>query len=59
MENKDLNKRSEGLGDTLQKVITRSGITKWVKIVSEDCGCDKRRKALNNMFPYKNKDNAK
>jgi len=44
VENKDLNKRSEGLGDTLQKVITRSGITKWVKIVSEDCGCDKRRK---------------
>ena len=46
-------KKSEGLGDTLQKVITRSGITKFVKIVSEDCGCDKRKQWLNNQFPYK------
>ena len=47
------NKKSKGLGDTLQKVITKSGITKWVDIVSEDCGCDKRRKKLNKIFPYK------
>jgi len=51
MEVKD--KKSEGLGDTLQKVITRSGITKYVKIISEDCGCDERRKKLNKLFPYK------
>ena len=46
-------KKSEGLGDTLQKVITKSGITKYVKIISEDCGCDKTRKKLNKLFPYK------
>tara|TARA_R110000851_G_scaffold43601_4_gene107737 strand:- start:3670 stop:3825 length:156 start_codon:yes stop_codon:yes gene_type:complete len=46
-------KKSKGLGDTLQKVITKSGITKYVKIISEDCGCDKRRRKLNEIFPYK------
>ena len=46
-------KKSKGLGDTLQKVITKSGITKYVKIISEDCGCNERRDKLNKLFPYK------
>ena len=33
-------KKSKGFGDTLEKVITKSGITKYVKIISEDCGCN-------------------
>mgnify|MGYP003138062831 FL=1 len=48
-------KKSEGLGDTLQKIITKSGVEKLVKIISvdSDCGCNKRKEKLNKMFPYK------
>ena len=49
-------KKSEGLGDTLQKVITRSGITKYVKIISEDCGCDERKEKMNAIPLLKRRD---
>lgn len=56
-----LGKRSEGLGDTIDKITTVTGIKAAVKAVvgEEDCGCEERRKRLNEMFPYNNKeDNA-
>lgn len=54
-------KKSKGLGDTIEKFTTKTGIRKVVKVVTnkagiEDCGCDKRRDTLNRIFPYnKNK----
>ena len=49
------NKPSKGLGDTIEKITTATGIKKAVEWLSdgEDCGCDKRRDFLNKMFPYK------
>jgi predicted Zn-ribbon and HTH transcriptional regulator len=46
--------RSKGLGDTVEKVTKATGIDKAVKwLVGEDCGCDKRKDKLNNLFPYR------
>lgn len=51
--------KSKGLGDTIEKITTATGIKKVVKTVSEavgkDCGCNKRKDALNRMFPYQDK----
>ena len=50
---------SKGLGDTIHKFTTVTGIKKVVNAVSEKldkpCGCNQRRDALNKMFPYGNK----
>jgi hypothetical protein len=49
---------SKGLGDTVEKVLHKTGIDKLAKFVlGEDCGCDKRKEYLNKMFPY-NKPNC-
>ena len=49
--------KSKGLGDTIDKVTTATGIKKVAEAVSKatgsDCGCAKRRDALNRAFPYK------
>lgn len=45
---------STGLGDTVEKVLEVTGIGKVAKwLLGEDCGCDKRKEALNKLFPYK------
>jgi hypothetical protein len=49
--------KSKGLGDTIEKVTTATGIKKVVETVAkavgkEDCGCNKRKDALNRAFPY-------
>ena len=50
------NKKSKGLGDTIEKITTATGIKKFVhKVVGDDCGCNKRKQKLNKVFPYKNK----
>ena len=36
------------LGDAIEKLTTFTGIKKVVKSISKDCGCDKRKKILNN-----------
>tara|TARA_Y100000748_G_scaffold302062_1_gene303505 strand:- start:3212 stop:3388 length:177 start_codon:yes stop_codon:yes gene_type:complete len=50
---------SKGLGDTIHKFTTATGIKKVVDVISEKvdkpCGCNERRNALNKMFPYGNK----
>mgnify|MGYP000240520550 FL=1 len=48
-------RRSRGLGDTIEKITRATGIKKVVdKITGEkDCGCKKRKEALNKAFPYK------
>ena len=46
-------KKSQGLGDTIEKITEATGIKKAVKaIFGDDCGCDERKKILNKLFPY-------
>ena len=51
-----MNKKSKGLGDSIEKVTKTTGIKAFVdkvnKILGKDCGCEERRKKLNKMFPY-------
>lgn len=50
--------KSKGLGDTVEKITTATGIKKVVEKVSKatgkDCGCGARKNALNRIFPYNN-----
>lgn len=50
-------KKSEGLGDTIEKITTATGIKAVVDAFSEatgiDCGCDARKEKLNKIFRYK------
>jgi hypothetical protein len=49
--------KSKGLGDTVEKITTATGIKKIVeagaKVLNKDCGCSKRKALLNDKFPYK------
>jgi hypothetical protein len=48
--------RPQGLGDTVAKVIERVSRGKIKPKTGGGCGCNKRRKKLNNLLPYgKNK----
>ena len=48
--------KSKGLGDTIEKITTATGIKKFVhKVAGGGCGCNKRKQTLNKVFPYKNK----
>ena len=51
--------KSKGLGDTIEKITTATGIKKVVetlaKATGKDCGCKERRDALNRAFPYQDK----
>lgn len=48
--------KSKGLGDSIEKFTTATGIKKVVdtvaKATGKDCGCGKRRDTLNRAFPY-------
>ena len=44
----------KGLGDTVDRFTTATGIKSVVKkTIGRKCGCEKRRKKLNELFPYK------
>lgn len=49
--------KSQGLGDTIEKITTATGIKKVVdkvvEVTGKDCGCSKRKDTLNRVFPYK------
>lgn len=53
-----LNKH-KGLGDTVEAVTSATGIKAIVeagsKAFNKPCGCQERKKTLNDMFPYGNK----
>ena len=49
--------KSKGLGDTIEKITTATGIKAIADKIPGGCGCGKRKEKLNNMFPYKNKEN--
>jgi len=44
---------SQGVGDTVEKITTATGIKKAVKFLAgEDCGCDERKEKLNALYSY-------
>jgi hypothetical protein len=49
--------KSQGLGDTVEKITKATGIKTVVDKVSQGlnipCGCGHRKEKLNKMFPYK------
>jgi len=46
--------QSEGLGDTVEKVLEVTGVAKVAKwLLGKDCGCDERKEKLNSLFPYR------
>lgn len=55
-----INYKSRGLGDTIEKITIATGIKKAFDKMAEKKGnvectpCQKRKEALNKMFPYKN-----
>lgn len=54
-----LSQESRGLGDTIDKITTATGIKKVVHAVTkavgkEDCGCEERKEIMNKAFPYNN-----
>jgi len=53
---------AEGFGDTIAYLTELLKIDKAVKAVTEamgieDCGCERRKEKLNEMFPYNKKEN--
>jgi len=51
-------KSDKGFGDTVARFTKATGIDKVVKaaaaaVGAEDCGCSKRKEALNKIIPYK------
>ena len=50
--------KSKGLGDSIEKFMKTTGIKTVAQAGSKmlgvkDCGCKKRKEALNKAFPYK------
>jgi len=48
-------KKSQGLGDTVEKVAyiaTLGGLVAPKKLTDKDCGCNKRKEALNKKVSY-------
>jgi len=50
--------KSKGLGDSIEKFTTMTGIKSFAQMTSKamgkkDCGCNKRKDYLNKKFPYK------
>lgn len=46
--------QSEGLGDTVEKVLEVTGVAKLAKwVMGEDCNCEERKAKLNALFPYR------
>lgn len=48
--------KSKGLGDTVEKITTITGVKSLFEKFHKDCGCKERKEKLNQKFPYKNED---
>jgi len=55
---KALNNPAEGVGDTIQAILTKFGITDGLikRVLGRDCNCGGRKNFLNKLFPYSKKD---
>jgi hypothetical protein len=56
--------QDEGLGDTVAYLTSLLKIDKLVKEITgglgiEDCGCERRKEKLNELFPYKKDEDKK
>tara|TARA_R100000458_G_scaffold45661_1_gene43960 strand:- start:2613 stop:2792 length:180 start_codon:yes stop_codon:yes gene_type:complete len=53
---KALLKEDKGVGDTIERITTATGIKKAVYAINEitgtKCGCEKRKQKLNERFSY-------
>jgi len=53
------NKKSKGLGDSIEKFTKATGIKKVVdtvsKVTKKPCNCGQRKNTLNRLFPYNHK----
>ena len=53
--------KSRGLGDSIEKITKATGLKSFTQVLArngilgkkKDCGCNKRKEALNKAFPYK------
>jgi len=44
---------SKGLGDTIEKILSATGVKDLVKLtIGDDCGCEERKEKLNKLVPY-------
>ena len=55
-------KKSKGLGDSIERFTTTTGIKSFTQFLDnkgvfgkKGCGCDKKKEKLNKMFPYTKK----
>jgi hypothetical protein len=47
-------KKAVGLGDTVESILTATHVDKMAKwLLGDDCGCEERKKKLNELFPYR------
>ena len=51
-------KKAQGLGDSIERFTKATGIQSLAQLGAKavgkkDCGCKKRKEALNKAFPYK------
>ena len=49
--------KSKGLGDTIDKITTKTGVKKIIRVVTkvigvDNCGCEDSKDKLNDIFPY-------
>lgn len=51
-------RKSQGLGDSIEKFTEatgiKAGVDKLAEAIGFDCGCEKRKEVLNKLFPYNN-----
>ena len=51
--------QSKGLGDDIKKITSATGLDQLAKkiaqLLNEDCGCDKRKEKLNELFTFRRK----
>ena len=54
-----MERKSKGLGDSIEKITKATGVKKVVdtvsKVIDKNCGCGERKDTLNRLFPYNNK----
>tara|TARA_R100000541_G_scaffold327_3_gene2044 strand:+ start:490 stop:681 length:192 start_codon:yes stop_codon:yes gene_type:complete len=59
IKSQETSNQSKGLGDTIEKITTATGIKKLAgvveKVTKKPCGCAERKESLNKMFPYDKK----
>ena len=54
LHNRIVKNKHKGLGDTIEAILSFTGVKDVVeKVTDGDCGCEERKEKLNELFPYK------